>query len=43
MTNAKGWNGYLNFVMKLVDIIEESGGVVSLNKSIQPTAKASAD
>ncbi len=30
MTNAKGWNGYLNFVMKLVDIIEESGGVTSL-------------
>lgn len=43
MTNAKGWNGYLNIIMKLVDIIEESGGVVSLNKSMQPTTNASVD
>ncbi len=43
MSNAKGWNGYLNFVMRLVDAIEKEGGVASLNKSIQPSAKASAD
>lgn len=27
MTNAKGWNGYLGFVTKLLDIINRAGGV----------------
>ncbi|MCO7223675.1 serine hydrolase [Pleionea sp. CnH1-48] len=31
MTNAKGWNGYLNFTMKIVEAIEKSGGVASLS------------
>ena len=43
MSNAKGWNGYLNFVMTLLIAIDNSGGISSLNKSMQPTAKASAD
>ena len=34
MSNAKGWNGYLGFVMKLLDLIEKSGGVESLNKTV---------
>jgi len=41
ITNAKGLNGYLNFAMKLADIIEESGDIASLNKSIQPTSNMS--
>lgn len=43
MSNAKGWNGYLEFVMKILDLIEKSGGVESLNKSIKPTAKTPVD
>lgn len=43
MSNAKGWNGYLNFVMSLINAIDNSGGISSLNKSKQPTAKESSD
>ena len=43
MSNAKGWNGYLNFVMSLLSAIDNEGGISSLNKSMQPTAKVSAD
>lgn len=40
MTNAKGWNGYLTFVMELVEAIEKLGGQTSLNMLIQPSELA---
>lgn len=39
MTNAKGWNGYLNFAMSLVETLQKESSLVSPDKTLQRTSR----